>query len=395
VSVSELSRSEDQRLLAQTAERFVAEHYAHGDWRKVADSDSGFSEARWRDFADLGWLGLGIPEDCGGYGGSLADALTVVTELAKGLATEPIVSTTIIGAHLLRSASEAVRPCVADIVSGQLRLAWAHDERPEPARPWALATSARAIRGGWQIEGAKALVEDAPHAHRLIVSARMPDRPDGPDALGLFLVSADAPGVCIDRLRGFDRRFLGDVRLEGVALEAQALICEGSLAWAQIAEARSRALAAWAAEGLGIAERLVFSTRDYLTTREQFGEKLSGFQVLQHRLVDLFIALEELRTAARLVAIASEAGDLRMLGAVRIKLIQALPFIGRQAVQLHGGMGMTDEFHVGDCMKRLEAIALACGPLEEALDQFRWAQDEINQEDPGRVNHSTGEVHES
>jgi alkylation response protein AidB-like acyl-CoA dehydrogenase len=177
----------------------------------------------------------------------------------------------------------------------------------------------------------------------------------------------------MERLNGFDRRRMADCQFDGVVLSAEALIARGAQAIKMVEAAQGRWLAALAAEGLGIAERLLASTTDYLKTREQFGAKLASFQVLQHRLVDLFIAVEELRTAARLAAIACEAQDGRMLAAVRVKLIQTLPAVGRQAVQLHGGMGMTDEFHVGDCMKRLESIALQCGPIEQALDQFSAA----------------------
>ena len=135
-------------------------------------------------------------------------------------------------------------------------------------------------------------------------------------------------------------------------------------------DALREALAALAAESLGISARLLKTTREYLMTREQFGAKLASFQVLQHRMVDLFIAVEDLRTLARIAAIAAQLPDLRTLEATRVKLIQTLPAVGRQAVQLHGGMGMSDEYHVGDCMKRLEAIALSCGRIEQALDRF-------------------------
>jgi alkylation response protein AidB-like acyl-CoA dehydrogenase len=323
--------------------------------------------------AKLGWLGLGISESLGGHGGRLADQLMVVQELARGLVSEPVVSTTIVSAHLLEQGGPAGQSLLRALVDGDLRCAWAHEERPEPVDMRMLQTRAQPVGDRWSLRGRKSLVADAPHAHDLIVSARIEDAGSVDREIALFVVPVDQQALRMDRLKGFDRRRYADCHFDGVVLSAEALIARGSQALVLIGAAQSRWLAALAAEGLGIAEKLLVATTDYLKTREQFGAKLASFQVLQHRLVDLFIAVEELRTAARLATISCEAQDQRMLAAVRIKLIQILPALGRQAVQLHGGMGMTDEFHVGDCMKRLESIALQCGPIEQALDQFSAA----------------------
>lgn len=373
-TVSDLSLSDEQRMLADAVSRFVEDQYDHPDWRRITDAEPGFCERRWAQMAELGWLGLAIPEDDGGYGGSIGDLLQVVEGLGRGLATEPLVSTALIGADLLAQCDGRVRAFLPRIVAGELRLALADEEPARLAPAERLATRARYESGRWRIEGLKCLVPDAPHAHQLIVSARIDESGDHPRDTGLFLVPVDHPGVRVDPLRSFDRRRLGQVTLHQVELDDELrLVSPTAGGQGLIERAQARLLAAQAAESLGIAQRILDLTRGYLATREQFGARLSSFQVLQHRLVDMFIALEELRTVARMATIACQVPDERMRGAVRVKLIQLLPAIGRQAIQLHGGMGMSDEYPVGDCMKRLEAIVLACGPIEQALDHFRWA----------------------
>jgi len=370
-SVADLTPSDEARMLADAVARFVDDRYSHPDWRAIVDGEAGYCQTRWQQMADLGWTGLAIAEDDGGYGGQLAELLQVVEGLGRGLATEPLVSTAVIGADLIAQCEGPARTCLRRVAQGELRLALADEE----AEGWdfneGLATVARDQGGRWRLDGRKWLVPDAPHAHQMIVSARI----DGPGAeaasSALFLVPVDQPGVEITVIQSFDRRRLGQVLLTGVELDQQSLLALPPHSAALIARARARLLAAYAAEGLGLAQRVLELTRTYLSAREQFGSRLSGFQVLQHRLVDLFIAVEELRTVARMAMMACELADQRMLGAARIKLIQLLPMVGRQAIQLHGGMGMSDEYPLGDCMKRLEAIALSCGPIEQALDRFR------------------------
>jgi alkylation response protein AidB-like acyl-CoA dehydrogenase len=370
-TVSDLSPDAGQRMLAESVERFVADHYAHPDWRRRVDADPGISEVLWRQMAELGWLGLSVPEERGGHGGSFADLLQVLERLGQGLVTEPVASTIAVAADLLAQSQAAVaRECLPAVVSGDLRLVLAHDERLMPEDPAALSTCAVFESGRWRLSGQKWMVADAPHAQRLIVSARVADRSRAPGGVALFLLPVDRTGVRVDALRCFDRRRAAHLRFDAVNLSADERLDQDLDARAILARAEARRLAACAAESLGISARLLKTTREYLMTREQFGAKLASFQVLQHRMVDLFIDVEDLRTLARIAAIAAQLPDLRTLEATRVKLIQTLPAVGRQAVQLHGGVGMSDEYHVGDCMKRLEAIALSCGRIEQALDRF-------------------------
>jgi alkylation response protein AidB-like acyl-CoA dehydrogenase len=381
-SVADLTPSDEARMLADSVARFVDDRYSHPDWRAIVDDEPGYCQARWQQMADLGWTGLAIAEVDGGYGGRLAELLQVVEGLGRGLATEPLVSTAVIGADLIAQCGGPARAILPRVAEGELRLALAHEEVEGQGGAEGLATVARDQGGRWHLDGRKWLVPDAPHADQLIVSARIQGVEAEDAACALFLVPVAHPGVEITVVRSFDRRRLGQVLMTGVELDQQSLLALPPHGAALIARARARLLAAYAAEGLGLAQRVLELTRTYLSAREQFGSRLSGFQVLQHRLVDLFIAVEELRTVARMAMIACELADQRMLGAARIKLIQLLPMVGRQAIQLHGGMGMSDEYPLGDCMKRLEAIALSCGPIEQVLDHFRAAVSAIDQVAP-------------
>lgn len=356
-----LARTEDQAQLADAVARFVRDRYDYRAWRAIVDGEPGISEERWAEMARLGWLGLGLPEADGGFG-SLFDAMQVVESLAGGLAAEPLASTVIVCGDLLaRAGSEAQRQrWLAPLIEGRARWALAHEERE--------ATAVQATRrdAGWRLDGGKRLVADAPHAGQWIVSALV----DG--AVALFVVPSTASGVAARALRGFDRRRLANIDLQSVQLPGDALLAAPGAAAALLERARRRELAALAAEAAGLGATLLQTTREYLSGREQFGVKLATFQVLQHRMVDMAIALEELRTAAKLAALACEArADAgTLVAAAAVTVARTGRRIGREAVQLHGGMGMTDELPVGDYMKRLEAIALRVGPDEPHLDRL-------------------------
>ena len=370
----------EQVQLADTVARFVRERYAHRDWRAIVDSPAGMCTTRWQAMADLGWLGLGLPEACGAYGGGLQDALTVIEGLAAGLAPEPLASSVLVCGDLIasaisRSPTGATRTrlehLIERIVAGQCRLAFAHDEGGNGFTATQLASTAHAVETGWSLAGSKRLVADAPHADTLIVSARIAGAA-GDDAIALFLVPVATPGLRLHAMAGFDRRRLGDVRFDGLLLPPEALLVAPGEAVAAIRRALGRSVCALAAEASGLCGWLTQATREYLTGRRQFGVALVSFQVLQHRLVELQSALAELRTAVRIAAISCEAGepDGVLVSAAKVKVARAGRFIGYQAIQLFGGMGMTDEMPVGDYAKRLEAIALLAGGVDVHLDRI-------------------------
>ena len=246
-----------------------------------------------------------------------------------------------------------------------------HDEDGNGFTATQLASTAHAVETGWSLAGSKRLVADAPHADILIVSARIAGAA-GDDAIALFLLPVATPGLRLHAMTGFDRRRLGDVRFDGLLLPPEALLVAPGEAVAAIRRALGRSVCALAAEASGLCGWLTQATREYLTGRRQFGVALVSFQVLQHRLVEMQIALEELRTAVRIAAISCEAGepDGVLVSAAKVKVARAGRFIGYQAIQLFGGMGMTDEMPVGDYAKRLEAIALLAGGVDVHLDRI-------------------------
>ena len=365
-----LRRTDDQAQLADAVARFVRDHYDYRAWRAIVDVEPGMSAERWADMAALGWLGIGLPEADGGFG-TLFDALQVVESLAAGLAAEPLASTVIVCGDLIaRAGTDAQRgQWLPPLVEGRARWALADGERDGES------TRARRTAAGWQLDGGKWLVADAPHADHLLVPAQVEDK------TALFAVPVSTKGVTAKALRGFDRRRMANLAFEALALPADALLGDPDSGAMLVGRARHRQLAALAAEAAGLGATLLQMTREYLSGREQFGVKLATFQVLQHRMVEMAIALEELRTAARLAALACEAqaGAEPLVAAAAVTVARTGRKIGREAVQLHGGMGMTDELPVGDYMKRLEAIALRVGPDEVHLD--RMAAPHIDKED--------------
>ena len=372
-----LVATSEQVQLVESVARFVRDRYPYRDWRAVVGAEPGISMARWSEMAALGWLGLGLPEDLGGWGGSLSDSLKVVEGLAAGLVTEPYANVIVVAADLLASAAPSVVAArwLPAIVAGERRVVLAHDEDDGGASPTRVGTHATALEGGWRLDGAKRHIADAPHGDALIVSARVAGEADDAEGIALFMVPADTPGLSVRSRRGFDRRRLGDIVLDDVRVADGLLLGRAGACAPLLRRALDRRIAALAAEAVGLASWLCDATRDYLGTRVQFGAPLASFQVLQHRLVDMVIALEEMRTAAALAAIACDAGGAgsAMVSAAKAKVSRAGLFVGRQAIQLHGGMGMTDELPVGDFAKRLEAIALTAGGPDAHLDRVTAA----------------------
>ena len=375
-ALAALITSAEQAQLADAVARFVRERYVYADWRVIVDREPGLCERRWREMAGMGWLAVGVPEALGGVGGTVHDALRVVEGLAAGLAAEPLVASWVCADVIAGFAPPARRaPLLAPLLDGTERRVLA------PGAPWTTAaaddpTALRAVRerDGWRLTGRVPRVPDAPHAHAFLVRARLDE---APAATALFAVPADAAGLALRPQRTFDRRRIADLAFEGVALPVDALWVGAERADAAMRRAQDLTLAAFAAESAGLGGWLVDATRRYLAERVQFGAPLASFQVLQHRLVDMYVALEELRTAARLAALACERGAPGGLepSIATVKVAQAGRAIGRDALQLHGGMGMTDALPVGDYVKRLEAIALLCGGADAHLDRIvdAWA----------------------
>ncbi|ATA56784.1 pimeloyl-CoA dehydrogenase small subunit [Variovorax boronicumulans] len=318
----------------------------------------------WQGLAsDLGLLGAALPESQGGLGLGLAAHLALMPTLGGALAAEPYLSTLVIGAGLLqRQPGAQADALLARVVAGQAVLAFAHDEpHSRHARDDVRTTLVREADGRLKLDGRKAVVQAAPWASHLIVTAR------SDTGLSLLVVPNDAPGVQLRAYRTRDGGRAADIAFDAVRLNADALLGEEGAALPQIEQALDEATLAVCAESIGILRRLMRDTLDYVRQRKQFGVPISSFQVLQHRLADMHMALEQAdaltaSVGEALATGADAASRARAVSSAKVAVAKACRAVGQGAVQLHGGMGMTEELAVGHYVRRATLIEGQFGP---------------------------------
>lgn len=357
----DLNLSNEQRLLRESAERFVAESYDADHRRKTANDPLGFSPDVWKQFAKLGWLALSIPEEFDGLGGGPVEIGILMEAFGRGLVSEPYLATVVLGAALIDRCGSAAQkqaelPKVAD---GSLKLAFAHSERAARFDLAKVATAADKTAEGWRLSGSKIAVLDGHAADEIIVSAHLHDHLGPSGRIGLFLVPATAP-----RLSLFDYPRLGgghacNIELSDVQLPKDALLGDGGDALPAVEWAVDRAMAALGAEAVGIMQTLLGTTLDYTKIRKQFGRPLSANQVIRHRLADMAIQVDEARSMALRAALKADSPPVeraRAASAAKAKIGKCARFVGEQSIQLHGGMGVTEELEVGAYFKRLVAF---------------------------------------
>ena len=361
--------TDEQLMLREAARRFAREHNAFEERRRVLASVDGFSRSAWSAYADMGWLALGLPEDVGGLNCSFVETTLLVEEFGRVLALEPYVSSAILCARIVdRSGSERHRAMLLPaLAEGKVLLALAHNEgssREEYAR---IGTSAVAVGNNFVIDGRKMLVFDAPAADYFIVSARI-----GAD-FSLFLVPRSSGGLRVDGYRLIDGTSAADLTLQGVQVPAGGLLAEPARAHEVLDEALDRAVLAQIAEALGAMETVLEITTNYLKQRIQFGQPIGKFQALQHRMSEMFVEVQETRSMLfRGLAYLEESPAARAsaISAAKIVATNAARFVGTQGIQLHGGIGMTEEYAVGHFYKKLTVFEKQYGDSEFHLKRF-------------------------
>ena len=360
----------EQAQLRDMLQRFIRKDYGFEARRRIVASPEGFSREVWRTFAELGLLGLGIPEEHGGMGGDAIDALVVMEALGSGLVVEPYLSTVVLGAGLVRAGgSEAQKAAVLPAVAGgEMLLALAHGEPGGRYEVDQVAATARKRGTGYVLNGTKSVVMHGDSADQLVVSALTGSR------ISLFLINADSPGVKRRSYATRDGRRAADIAFEEVAVGREALIGAEGEALPLLERAIDGAIAALCAEAVGCMDALIAQTLEYLKTRKQFGVAIGTFQVLKHRMADMFIAAAQARSMACLAAI--RAGDAdgqarrHAISAAKALVGRSARLVGQQAVQLHGGMGVTEELAVSHYFKRLTAINTLFGDADHHLARF-------------------------
>jgi hypothetical protein len=350
--------TEEQRQLEDTVRRFVAKDYTFEQRRAILGSDEGWSRSAWQQLAELGLLALNVPEEHGGLGGGPVDTLLVMNALGPGLLLEPYLASAVTATALLQECP-AQSGLLEKMAAGERIAVIAHEE------PNGITTQYRPAGTDFLLDGRKCMVAHATAADLLIVSACLGEE------LALFLVPRDTPGLSLGGYPTLDGTRAAEVRLEGVRLPAAARLGAGREA---LDRALDIGLAALCAEAVGIMKAALDATVDYLRTRQQFGQPIGRFQALQHRAADMLMHCEQARSMSLLAAMRCTAADARerrrALAAAKVTINRAARFIGQQAVQLHGGMGMTDELVISHWFKRLTAIELSHGDSDAHLQQF-------------------------
>ncbi len=368
--------SEEQRLLRGSVSSFLADAYGFEARQKAIRSEAGWRPQIWKALAqDLGVLGAALPEDLGGLGGGPVDTLVVMEELGRALVVEPYLETVVIGAGLLKRVdSPSARDAVRRIVGGEIITAFASGEPSSRYDPADVGATARREGAGWRIDGRKAVVAAAPWASHLLVTARTSGGQRETAGISLFLAQKGARGVATRDYATVDGRRASEIAFDGLSLPADALLGEEGQAMALIDPVLDEARAALCAEAVGVLAELQRQTVDYAKQRRQFGRPIGDFQVLQHRMVDMFIQVEQSTSMAYMATLQLDRPAqerARAVSAAKAFVGKACRAVGQWAVQTHGGIGLTDELALGHYFKRASMIESELGSVDYHLARYQ------------------------
>lgn len=368
----DFSYSEEQELLRNSVVRFLAANYGFQTFRKVSRSEPGWRREIWKQFAELGLLGASIPEAYGGLGGGAVETMIVMEAFGRALVVEPYVPTVVIAGGLIGIAgSEAQkREWLPRIASGDAVIAFALAEPQGRYNLADLATTARKRGAGYVLNGQKAVVIGAPYADALVVTARTSGGRRDAKGVSAFLVDAHAKGISRRDYPTMDGLRASEITFENVELSSESLIGAADESLAAIERATDEAIAAHCAEALGAMRVMQETTVEYSKTRKQFGVPIGKFQVQQHRMVDMFMAVEQSASMVLMVTLKlDEAADARKkaASAAKVQIGRAARFVGQGAVQIHGGIGMTDELALGHYFKRVTMLDALYGNVDHHL----------------------------
>jgi alkylation response protein AidB-like acyl-CoA dehydrogenase len=347
----------EQLLIKDSVARFAASGDHGGD--------------NWSQFAELGWLAIGAPEDLGGFGGPL-ETLLVMEQFGRGLVVSPYLSQAVLAGALLRAAGRD--DLLGPVVEGEMRYAVAYEEPHARYDPHHVATTAVRDGEAYVLTGTKVRVLDAGTANALVVSARTGDE------ISLFAVPADAPGLTLTPYAAEDGHDVADVRLDGVRADATAMLGGFGDGSALLATALDHATAALCGEALGLMAVMLEMTVTYTKQRQQFGVPISSFQALQHRMAEMFVEVELARSMAYLAAMTLDeqhddpVARARGISAAKVQIAKSGRFVGQNAIQLHGGIGMSEEYKVGHYFKRMTLVERLLGDADYHLARYLASQ---------------------
>jgi alkylation response protein AidB-like acyl-CoA dehydrogenase len=367
--------SEEQQLLKDSVERFVNDNYDLDTRQSLSKNPAGFSDTYWQTMAELGWLGVTVPEAQGGFGGNQADTMVLMEAFGQGLVLEPFFASAVLGTRAVVSGGNAdlQSRLLPDVVSGSCRLGLAYAEEQSRFDLEDVITRATAQDSGFVITGHKSMVQHGGSADQLVVSTRTSGGQRDENGITLFLVDTKAEGVTVDSFPTVDGQQASEVTFENVFVHADNMLGELDRGFTLLQDIAIDGILALAAEAVGAMEILYKDTVAYTQEREQFDHSLADFQVLQHRMVDMFMEYEQCKSMlyrATLEVVQNGREAMRTVHALKYMVGKVGTFIGENAVQLHGGMGVTEELRIGHYFKRLLVIDAQFGNSDHHLSCF-------------------------
>jgi len=371
----DFSLNEVQEMLADSIEKFIANDYDFESRQKYSGSDIGYSNNVWQTFAELGWTSVPFSEEDGGFGGGPVDMMVVMERLGRGLVVEPYLANIVLSGGVLKRAANAAQKAewLAPMISGELQASLAFVE-PQARYDINNVTTTATLDGDrWTLTGSKGYVQNAGNADLLIIPARTSGSQLDAGGITLFGLAADAAGVSIRDYASIDGQRAAEIDLENVSVSADTIIGEIDQGFDVLQATLSEATLAVCAEAVGIMSILTEKTIEYSKSRVQFGVPISSFQALQHRMVEMYTASEQSRSLLMWAAMLAEeggAGTEQAIHSIKYQIGIAGKRVGEEAVQIHGGMGVTWELDVAHYFKRLTAINLMLGNADWHLDRL-------------------------
>lgn len=364
--------TQEQQQFKDALRRFIDKDYSFEHRNKIVHSENGMSDSAWATLTELGMTALPIPEEQGGFNGTAVDMLVVMQEIGRGLLVEPYFAT-MLGAQFLKLAG-GQESLLEQVAGGALKLAAALGEKQSRHELFNISTTAKPQGDGFVINGTKTVVVHGGQADQIIVSARTGGDQRDTNGISLFVVPASAKGVMRRDYRTIDCQRAADITFDNVQVTASALLGKAGEGWDIVEAATDYGMALLCAEAVGAMDALNAATLEYLKTRQQFGVPIGKFQALQHRMAEMFMQTEQARSMATLAAVKVSSTNAderrRTASAAKARVGQALKFVGQQSVQLHGGMGVTNELPAAHHFKRLTMIELTLGDTDHHLARF-------------------------
>ena len=367
--------NEEQSLIQDQVDQFVQKEYDWETRQSLSNSEIGFGEENWQKFAELGWLGISVSEESGGFGGSAIESMLIMEAFGKGLVVEPFLETIIMSGGLIDDfgSNEQKSSILEPAIAGEMQLALAYAEPQSRFNLSDVVTEAKSDGENFILNGYKAVVMNGPSANKILVSARTSGSQLDENGITIFVVDADAEGLIKTNYKTVDGRRASDLTIENVKVSKNDVIGKVDSGFEVLDSTIDKAILAISAEAVGAMEVLYKTTVEYSKTREQFGTAIGKFQVLQHRMVDMFMEYEQCKSLLYMATMKHEEGaedSKKAISGLKYQVGKAGKFIGQQAVQLHGGMGVTDELNVGHYFKRLTTVGTIFGNTDYHLKKY-------------------------